>query len=272
MIDELLLFSMAEFECITMPIVDEVNPTHIVEIGCGRDALNTRILLDYCRHHNIRFTAIERKPSNLLRKIIATYSQATLLEGLSEDLIKEISDGDIFFVDADHNYYSVKMELESIYSMSNPSIVFVHDTEWPTKRRDGYKVKSNIPIEFKQEVESRLGWGITVDNESTVFGGWRTPNNSIVYAKNEGGERNGVLTAIEDFMKHQENILLYNIPIIFGLGVFVDKRLPNSTAIASLLNPYTNNPLLARIEDNRMRLYLKLVELYNELENLRGNM
>ncbi len=71
-------------------------------------------------------------------------------------------------------------------------------------------------------------------------------------AAREGGERNGVLTAIEDFLGAHDGIRLAIVPAFFGLGVVWRLNAPWSQAVAGVVDPLDRNPLLAAMERNRV--------------------
>jgi hypothetical protein len=71
-------------------------------------------------------------------------------------------------------------------------------------------------------------------------------------ARAEGGDGNGVLTAIEDFLSRHEDLRLAIVPAFFGLGVLWDRRTDYADRLQTLLAPYDRNPMLARLEANRV--------------------
>jgi hypothetical protein len=71
-------------------------------------------------------------------------------------------------------------------------------------------------------------------------------------AATEGGPRNGVLTAIEDFVAARGGLRLAVIPAFFGLGIVWHTDAPYSTALARLLDPLDRHPIVARLEANRV--------------------
>ncbi len=71
-------------------------------------------------------------------------------------------------------------------------------------------------------------------------------------AAREGGPRNGVLTAVEDFVAARDDIGLAVIPAFFGLGVVWDRRAPWAQALAEVVEQWDGNPLLERLEANRV--------------------
>jgi hypothetical protein len=72
-------------------------------------------------------------------------------------------------------------------------------------------------------------------------------------AAREGGPRNGVLTAVEDFVARDDGLRLAVVPAFFGLGVVWHSDVPWAGAVADVLEPWDRNPLLERLEANRVR-------------------
>jgi hypothetical protein len=68
----------------------------------------------------------------------------------------------------------------------------------------------------------------------------------------EGGPRNGVLTAIEDFLEGHDGLRLVVIPSFSGFGALWDLDAPYADALAELLDPFDRNPVLERLEANRL--------------------
>ena len=71
-------------------------------------------------------------------------------------------------------------------------------------------------------------------------------------AAREGGARNGVLTAVEEFAATREDLRLAVIPAFFGLGVAWSTSAPWADAVAALLGPWDGNGVLSRLEENRV--------------------
>jgi len=49
------------------------------------------------------------------------------------------------------------------------------------------------------------------------------------------------------------------VPAVFGLGVVFASDQPWSADVAALLHPFHDNPLLARMEENRLRNYVTVI-------------
>jgi hypothetical protein len=73
-----------------------------------------------------------------------------------------------------------------------------------------------------------------------------------------------VLTAVEDFIAEagaSGRVFAWaHIPAVFGLGVLFDVDPEWSPDLAALVAPLHDNKLLATVELNRLRNYLKVIE------------
>ena len=86
-------------------------------------------------------------------------------------------------------------------------------------------------------------------------------------ARHEGGPRNGVKCAINDFIEAKsaeagEDFTLgyAEVPAVFGLGVLFDMAAPWGEQLAELLLPYHDNAMIASLERNRLHNYLTVLD------------
>jgi hypothetical protein len=90
----------------------------------------------------------------------------------------------------------------------------------------------------------------------------------FAFANHCGGRRNGVMTAIDDFLAEHlrggRHFGFAEIPAIFGLGVLFDMDAAWSEPLARLLLPYHQNRLLDSLEANRLLNYLRVIEMQDE--------
>ena len=61
-----------------------------------------------------------------------------------------------------------------------------------------------------------------------------------------------MLTAVEDFVEGRDDLRLAVVPVFFGLGVVWRRDAPWADRLAALLEPWDRNPLLERLEANRV--------------------
>src|SRR5947209_13870332 len=75
-------------------------------------------------------------------------------------------------------------------------VLVMHDVSWPYGRRDLYYAPERIPEEFRQPYAQQ---GMRPDRKKLVAGGGLNP--TMYNAVTEGGPRNGVMRALEDFIE-----------------------------------------------------------------------
>ncbi len=131
--------------------------------------------------------------------------------------ISPASGFDCILIDGDHNWYTVFNELRLIYEQAlvRPGgFIFVHDVDWPYGRRDLYYQPDTIPAQFRHPFAQK--GMIRGQSALADMGGL---NRSYLNALEEGGPRNGVLTAIEDFLsQHSRDFRFFRIHYQYGLG------------------------------------------------------
>jgi hypothetical protein len=59
----------------------------------------------------------------------------------------------------------------------------------------------------------------------------------------------------------REHLRFVRVPSIFGVGFVYSRSASYAGALAALLDPLDGNPLLERLERNRVDLYMKVIEL-----------
>ena len=125
---------------------------------------------------------------------------------------------------------------------------------------------AQIPAGYRQPIVGD-GAGIAPGDPGVRPDGLPYPRS----AAREGGERNGVLTAVEDFVASDDALRLVVVPAFFGFGVVWHGDAPWADRVSRLLDPYAANPLLARLESNRVlhiaREHALRVELWRERES-----
>ncbi len=127
-------------------------------------------------------------------------------------------------IDGDHNYFTVSEELRLVAERAAVTgrmpLILLHDIGWPLARRDSYHAPERIPAEHRQPL---------AEPALLVPGEPGAGERGLYYrsaAAHEGGPRNGVLTAVEDFLADRDELRLAIMPPFFGLGVVWDTRAP----------------------------------------------
>jgi hypothetical protein len=242
-------FSLLNNAELVVACLEAAEVKSVVEVGAFAGDL-TRLLLEWASGAQARVVAIDPSPKPLLVELAAERDDLELVRATSHDALRRIALPDAVIIDGDHNYYTVSHELAIIGERADgpalPLLLF-HDVCWPHARRDDYFDPEAIPAEHRQPVAD--GGGLFPGVQGIDPGGlpYRHP------AAREGGPRNGVLTAIEDFVSGREGLRLGVVPAFFGLGVVWHAGAPWADAVAGVIEPWDRNPLLERLEANRVR-------------------
>ena len=227
--------------------LDAAEPSSVVEIGAYAGDL-TGLLVEWAAESGAHVSAIDPAPKKKLEDLAAAHADLELVRATSLEALPNLPLPDAAIIDGDHNYYTVSEELRVIAERAGegaqPLLLF-HDVCWPHARRDSYYTPERIPEESRQPIVR--GAGLFPGEPGVRPGGlpyyWA--------AAREGGTRNGVLTAIEDFIGEREDLVLAVVPAFFGFGAVWHRDAPYADALAELLAPYDRNPLLERLEANR---------------------
>lgn len=211
------------------PLLERLAPASIVEIG-SESGKTTRRLVELAVNIDAVVHAIDPAPlfdsEAWVReaKGALVMHRATSLESLP--LIEHM---DAVLIDGDHNWYTVHGELWLIEELCRARnrplpLVMLHDVAWPYGRRDLYYDPDSIPAEHRQPWARR---GISpTESELLAEGGF---NAHLCNAITEGGPKNGVLTAVEDYLAETtERIELVRIPTVFGLAILLPQTLAHA--------------------------------------------
>jgi Methyltransferase domain len=229
--------------------LDAIEAKSVAEVGAYAGDL-TRVLLDWAGGAGARVVAIEPAPQDRLVELSEQHPELELIREPSHDALRNLTLPDAVIIDGDHNYYTVSEELRLIDERSSDGefpLLMLHDVGWPHGRRDAYWTPERVPAEHRQPLAdpARLFPG-----EPGLADQGGLPMYSS--AKREGGPRNGVLTAVEDFLDHREDLRLAVVPPFFGFGVVWRRDAPRAEALAEVVEPWDRNPVLERLEANRI--------------------
>jgi hypothetical protein len=223
------------WESAVRPLLDAARPSTVVEIGAARGR-TTEHLAAYCREHGAELHVIDPVPQFDVDALTAA-GGVTVHRNLSLEVLPGLTAVDVALVDGDHNRYTVINELRLLRRRAAQEghltpVILCHDVLWPCARRDFYYAPERIPPEFRHPW-ARPGVAVGI--------GWHGGGEAIIgAATDEGGPRNGVLTAIEDFLAEtDEAISLTVVRRQHGLGVLV---------------PHTRSALHAELDASTARI------------------
>jgi hypothetical protein len=255
-------YSLANLGEVLFACLDGIRAKSVAEIGAYTGDL-TRRLLDWSAP-GARVTAIEPEPPAALLELSEQHPELELIRESSHDALRHLSRPDALVIDGDHNYYTVSEELRLIDEMapgSDMPLLVLHDVSWPHGRRDAYYAPERIPEEHRQPLAHHAA--LAPGEPGIVDAGL----NYEWVAQREGGPRNGVLSAIEDFVGRHDRLRLATVPAFFGVGVIWHRDAPWAEAVAEIVEPWDGNPLLERLEANRVA---HLIEGYRCAKELQG--
>jgi Methyltransferase domain/Glycosyltransferase sugar-binding region containing DXD motif len=237
------------------PILDTIVPAAILEIGAA-GGKNTRLLAGWAREHGATLHVVDPVPQFDIDAMTRDGRVAVHI-GLSLDVLPHLPAVEVALIDGDHNWYTVFNELrllqEKARKQDRPTpVVIAHDVGWPCGRRDHYYDPETIPDSYRHP------W-LHVGFEDGRRPPWPKDVNNVTLcsATVEGGPRNGVLTAIEDFLAESDEPIAFSVlRRQDGLGVLVpgsrstlhpglDASVARVTAAVS--KPSSGNQLIPRV-------------------------
>ena len=254
------------------PFLTIIRPRVLVEVGAS-DGKNSRNIARWCLDNDAHAHIIDPAPGfefSDLQK--AAPDNLTFHKALSLDALPSLHNIDVALIDGDHNWHTVFSELRSIYGEAEKTasapVVFLHDICWPYARRDLYYDPSDIAEENRQPF---MVGGIDPDNGLVVLG--QGINRAYAHALKEGGAKNGVLTAVEDFMKGDgADLSLLRIPVLNGLGILYPNGMLDSPEFANLIQALqfnqTQDVLLKHADKERLRTALEAEDLRHSVAEL----
>ncbi len=238
------------FDSVLTPIFRLTTPTIIVEIG-AEQGKHTRRLLEYCTSTKALLHVIDPVPTNEILTLQEENPTHMLLhQGASLDVLQKLTGYDAVLIDGDHNWYTVFHELQYIEREAKRRgvfpLVFLHDVEWPYGRRDLYYAPERIPATYRHPYSQQVVAHGSAHLLPTGIG-----NENYVHALEEGGPRNGVRTAVEDFLRESSLSLSFIvIPGLHGLGILCSKDfLQQHPALEQVLQRWQEPSLIAHIAE-----------------------
>jgi hypothetical protein len=200
------------------PVFAAAKVKTVVEVGAETGAHTVRIL-GWAAQRRATVHVIEPKPRFDVAKLEGAYpNRCVVHQALSLEALPLVKDPDVVLLDGDHNWYTVMEELRLLERTRRWPITFLHDIDWPYGRRDMYYDPDNVPPVARQPYEySGLVPMVSKLSPKGV-------NTEYANALHEGGPRNGVLTAVEDFMDESGRELeLFMVRGPAGLALLIDR-------------------------------------------------
>ncbi len=243
--------------------LEAIDAGKVVEVGAFHGK-STRDLLTWAGDRDARIVAVDPAPEVELRELASEHPELELLERSSIEALEGL-DADAVILDGDHNYFTLTEELRLIEA-GHPGaalpLVIAHDIGWPLARRDAYYAPERVPPEHRQPLARNVF--LAPGEAQPVAGGMPF----ACVAEREGGPANGILTAVEDFISDRPELRLAVVPAFFGLGFIWHRDAPWAEPVAELLAPWDGNPMVARMEENRIRQMTERYRITKLLDDL----
>jgi hypothetical protein len=242
-------YSLANLGELLFGCLDAIEAKSVLEVGSYKGELTSE-LLAWADKSGASIAGLDPEPPEELLELGRQRPDLELVLKTSHDALQDVELPDAIIIDGDHNYYTLSEELRIIGERAPgaeiPLLMF-HDVSWPHARRDTYYVPDRIPEEHRQPLAHEAH--IAPDDPGLSEDG------GLAYewaAEREGGPRNGTLTALEDFVDGRDGLRLVVVPAFFGFGALWHTDAPWSDAVAGVLDPFDRNPLIGRLEANRV--------------------
>jgi cephalosporin hydroxylase/GT2 family glycosyltransferase len=238
------------------PVIDAVGARRVIAIGAlpGEATRMLARLGPDCDLHVIDPRA-QFDPAEDQRGFSGRYH---LHQGASHDVLPALPTADLILIDGDHNWFTVFHELRFAAEAAAGAgaalpVLILHDVGWPYGRRDQYHEPDRIPEEFRHAYRRA---GMRPGRSRLVGDGGF--NRDRANAEHEGGPRNGVSTALDDFAaEHPEPLRVVVVPAFHGLAIVAEDRVVDgnpalANALSSLESPAGQRAVAEASERNRI--------------------
>lgn len=249
------------WERVIWPVLQTARAKRIVEVGALRGETTALMLerLGPDTELHVIDPVPEFDPAEHEKRFPGRY---IFHRDVSHNVLPHIPPVDVALVDGDHNWFTVYHELKMLSETARQAgaplpIIIMHDVLWPYGRRDLYYVPERVPEEFRQPYDMK---GIRPGTKQVLPNGGLNPEH--YNAITEGGPRNGVMTALDDFMAEYDRPLRRLVlPVYFGLAIVVEEaRLERDPELSALLDSFESavgkDILLEIAESTRLQAIL----------------
>ena len=249
---------------------DAAQVRSVIEVGALFGDL-TDVFLQWAAGNGATVGAVDPAPRETLVALAEAHPELELLRETSLEALPRIPLPDAVVLDGDHNWWTVSEELRLISERAPGAdlpLLVLHDLGWPHGRRDDYFAPELIPAEARHPLVGETGGIIPGDPGAHEGRGLPYPKS----ARHEGGPRNGVLTAVEDFVAGRPDARLAVLPFFFGVGFVWSREAAYADAVERVLAPWDRHPVLERVEENRLfflaQHHMRLQEIWSLRERL----
>jgi len=260
--NSLRIDSLVNFSPMISFFLELLRPSSICEIGANR-CENTIFLMESTEDVGTSIDVVDLKISRECRGI-ESCSRINFFEMPSLQYLKIKNSSELYIIDGDHNYQTVSSELQIIAQNNECKCIILHDTGWPAAYRNFYYDRCQLVVEEELDsnnllspFENNIGRGVLFTSH---------------FSSHEGGERNGVRCAVENFLETSiRTWVVWTIPSILGLTILIDSSLLSKDQMRCLdiFTQYKKiwDEFLSGLEINRLMLLQALHDAGAEWDN-----
>jgi len=262
------------WETAVEPLLEAVEARTIVEVGV-QEGITTAELIAFAERNDGIVHGIDPVPLPRALELAERSDRFVLHRDQSLDALPRLEvDLDAALIDGDHNWYTVINELRLLAALSESRgrdfpLTLLHDVGWPYGRRDQYFDPAAIPEEHRHPMGGGGLWpGRPRVHEDSGL------NPKATHALSEGTPRNGVLTAVEDFVaESDQQFELTVLTGLFGLAILISReRLASSEPLRACLDSFRSPEWLEaecrRLEHARLMSHARLDTVRHRLKEL----
>ncbi|WP_405269120.1 hypothetical protein [Methanobrevibacter sp.] len=207
-------------------------------------------LVNEVLNYDAEFTAID---------INKTHAVIDTINGNPLEILPSQENYEAIFINDDPNWYTLYNELNIIKNTNKEfPLVFICNNRFPHKRRDSYSDPDIIPQEYLQKNVKELP--ICYNNKKIVIA------DDYYHACNEDTPKNGVLTAIEDFIAENPHIGILDMNFIEEITILCPKNTISTIRIDNVKRENEDKKLnYEGLSDklNENKLLVDYIEKYN---------
>ena len=202
--------------------LDKFKVNDVVFNGLSNNNDLVEFVLKYCNDNDINISLIDSKDT----------TSKNVIKGDELSILQNFKDFDAIFINGDSNWYTVYNEL-NIIKKNNVEfpLVLICNNLFPNMRRDSYIDPKIIPSEFLNEYTDELD----IDGINIKDG--------LYHAVDDNSPKNGVFTAIEDFLSENYNVDMLDLKLTCGVTILYSNNGVNQIRIGLIKDIISNNPI-----------------------------
>ena len=245
------------------PLLRTLAPDRILQIGAGDGELSGR-LLAHCGRSGSRLDIVDPRAAGDLEARLGAGAAVHRVQPWKAVPLGEAAD--LVLIDGEPNWWAVFSILSAMRRLAAERgrsfpVVLAHHVAWPYGRRDMYPNPDAVA-----ETHPFAYLGVDPDRPDLVEDGL---NSRFAHANHQGGPRNGVLTALEDFAASAPlEVELWALPLLSGLGILApaSRMTPElRTMIDDFSSPETSALAVEAASAEAARLATRLAETETRL-------